>query len=73
MNTVTYPKAEQIAKTMKLPIAVDQDTMELYGYPSFILDADAARSELYRYAIYPETHQYDAAIEILRDRISRLN
>lgn len=67
-----YPKAESIARKMRLPLAVDPVARELYGVSDAVLDEGAARRQL-RAAIDPDfgapsVAEMDAALVILRER-----
>ena len=69
----TYPKAEQLAKTMTLPVTYDRETFELYGYKIWVLDVMAASIMLCQNQIYQTSEAFTAAMNILEHRISKLN
>lgn len=69
----TYPKAEQIANKMPLPVTYDKDTFELYGYKIWVLDERAATSVLTQNEIYCTSEAFSVAMSILEQRVSRLN
>ena len=70
-----FPKAEQIAETMTLPLTVDQATKELYGYSVPVLDTKAAFLALYKAGAVQRITDpaYEVAMAILEDRVDNLN
>ncbi len=71
MNTTTYPRAEQLAKTMQLPLTYCQTTKELYGYTKPVLDIGKAKRFLFEQGLLSQ-EAIEHAITILEERVSYL-
>lgn len=71
MNTTTYPRAEQLAKTMQLPLTSCQVTKELYGYSKPVLDTELARCILFRAGLLSQ-EAVEHVLIILNERVSYL-
>jgi hypothetical protein len=70
--TTTYPRADQLARAITLPIIHDQTTKELYGYNYYVLDVAKAKRELFQLGLYAE-EAVEWALHILNERVERLN
>jgi hypothetical protein len=66
---VAYPKAEQFARTMMVPVVACPVTKELYGLTVPLLDRNAATMELDRADIRGPARE--AALAILEERVQR--
>lgn len=71
MTTTTYPRAEQFARTMSLPLTFCKVTKELYDHVKPILDVEVAKYVLYREGIL-SNKAVEIALEILEERVNRL-
>lgn len=71
-NTSSHPAAESLARSMRLPLAVDPVTRELYGYIVTVLDRPLAARLLARAGHLVGTEAHDAAMAILEDRADKL-
>lgn len=64
--TTSFPKAEQIARTMDLPLRADPVVKELYGYAKPVLDREVALRRLYEAGLH--RREQEVALEILEHR-----
>jgi hypothetical protein len=64
----TYPRAEALADSMRLPLVACPVHKELYGTVVPVLDEDAARRVLSGAGHLVGTPAHDAAMEVLRHR-----
>jgi hypothetical protein len=71
MNTTTYPRAEQLANTMQLPLTYCQTTKELYGYTKPVLDVELAKRILFMAGLLSQ-EAIEHALAILHNRVSYL-
>lgn len=71
MQIISYPKAEQLANNIQLPVGFDQEVYELYGYKELCINTKLARKIAFENKIYSDD-EMDAFISILEQRLNTM-
>lgn len=66
-----YPRAEQFANTIELPLVACPVTKELYGYVHPVLDQKKAVSLLCGFGLVTSDPAFEVAMDILCERAER--